>query len=111
VDVRTRGGRTLGKWALGIRVIAADGSKLCWPRAVGRVPAFLVASAPLKFGFLAILWDERRRGWYDHLAGTMVVRAGSGGAAPAAGAAYAGAWGQSALARHDYCRNRRGDNL
>ena len=70
-------GMTLGKWALGIRVIAADGRRLSWLRALARVPAFLAASAPLKIGFLAVLWDRRRQGWHDHLAGTLVVAAGS----------------------------------
>jgi uncharacterized RDD family membrane protein YckC len=67
-------GATVGKWALGIRVVAADGRKLSWRRAVARVPAFLIASAPLKIGLAAMLWDRERRGWHDHLAGTMVVR-------------------------------------
>ncbi len=67
-------GMTIGKWMLGIRVVAAAGGKLSPWRALARVPAFLVASAPLKIGLAAILWDERRRGWHDHLAGTMVIR-------------------------------------
>jgi uncharacterized RDD family membrane protein YckC len=66
-------GMTLGKWALGIRILTADGRGLSWARSLARVGAFLVASAPLKLGFAAILWDERRRGWHDHLAGTIVV--------------------------------------
>jgi len=73
-------GMTVGKWICGIRVVASDGGKLSWPRALARVPAFLIASAPLKIGFAAMLWDERRRGWHDHLAGTMVVPARGGGA-------------------------------
>jgi len=71
-------GMTVGKWICGIRVVAADGGKLSWPRALARVPAFLIASAPLKIGFAAMLWDERRRGWHDRLAGTMVVRSSPG---------------------------------
>jgi uncharacterized RDD family membrane protein YckC len=66
-------GMTLGKWALGIRVVTSEGGKLSWARALARVGAFLVASAPLKLGLAAILWDARRRGWHDHMAGTMVV--------------------------------------
>jgi len=66
-------GMTLGKWALGIRVVAADGRKLSWTRALARVGAFLLASAPLKAGLAAVLWDEKRRGWHDRLAGTVVV--------------------------------------
>jgi uncharacterized RDD family membrane protein YckC len=66
-------GMTLGKWAMGIRVVTADGRKLPWLRALGRVGAFLIASAPLKLGLAAIIWDGRHRGWHDHLAGTMVV--------------------------------------
>ncbi|UCH35603.1 MAG: RDD family protein [Armatimonadota bacterium] len=66
-------GMTLGKWALGIRVVTADGSRLSWGRAAARTAAFLVASAPLKAGLAAILWDRGRRGWHDHIAATMVV--------------------------------------
>lgn len=68
-------GMTIGKWAVGIRVVAADGSRLSWRRAAARVAAFLVASAPLKLGLAAAFWGERRRGWHDRLAGTMVIRA------------------------------------
>ena len=75
-------GMTLGKWALGIRVLTSDGHKLSWARALARVGAFLVASAPLKLGLAAILWDERRRGWHDHLAGTIVVTASDGAGSP-----------------------------
>lgn len=68
-------GATLGKMAMGIKVITVSGE----PLTVGRV--FLreivgkfVSAIVLYIGFLSILWDQKKQGWHDKIAGTVVVR-------------------------------------
>ena len=41
--------------------------------ALKRLFAIPLALLPVGLGFLAILLSSTRRGWHDHLAGTMVV--------------------------------------
>jgi uncharacterized RDD family membrane protein YckC len=75
------GGATLGKHAMGLRVVAADGRRISVPQAALRTLGYAVSALALYLGFLAVLVDDRRRGWHDRLARTAVVhkpRAGSG---------------------------------
>lgn len=91
-------GRTLGGWAVGIRCVRADtGATPGWTVAVRRW--FVLYGAAGLLGFapvigpwawvvtlivgLSPLWDgtHRLRGYADHVAGDLVVRATGGGAA------------------------------
>jgi uncharacterized RDD family membrane protein YckC len=71
-------GQTLGKLALGIRVVrASDGAAAGYAHALARVVSvsvfgFLVV--PLLLAYLWPLWDERNQTLYDKLVGTVVVR-------------------------------------
>lgn len=77
-------GQTLGKIAVGTRVVAEqDGSVPGWRRAAirwavpglaGRLPyvGLWVSLAVLA----SLVWDPRRRGLHDRAAGTIVVRVG-----------------------------------
>jgi uncharacterized RDD family membrane protein YckC len=69
--------QTLGKMALGIKVIDAGGNVPGLGRAVLReiVGKFLSGLA-LGLGYTWIGWDTHKRGWHDHIAGTYVVRKG-----------------------------------
>ena len=79
-------GRTLGNRVMYIRVVPANGGKLGYPRAVRRFVGLILAVLPLFLGLVGILFSERRRGFQDRLANTVVVhdperrepRAGSG---------------------------------
>ncbi len=67
-------GQTLGKRALGIRVVSFDtGGPIGYPRAfiryIGRIIDFLV----LLIGFLWMLWDREKQCWHDKLASDVVV--------------------------------------
>jgi uncharacterized RDD family membrane protein YckC len=77
-------GRTPGMHLLHLRV-AVDGSAT--PPSVGRsllrLVGLAVAIIPLFAGFLPVLFDRRRRGLADMVAGTVVVYASSPGAAAA----------------------------
>jgi len=69
-------GQTLGKMALGIRVVTADEAQ---PVGIGRAGVrtllWTLLAIPAGLGFLTALFRADRRGLHDRLAGTRVVRA------------------------------------
>lgn len=67
------GGATIGKYIMGLRVVTAEGRRLRPLQAVIRALAYAPSALCLYFGFLAVLTDDRRRGWHDRLARTAVV--------------------------------------
>jgi uncharacterized RDD family membrane protein YckC len=72
----TAGGQTLGKMAMGIRVVAADETEsLDVGRAILRTLLWLVLAVPAGLGFLTALLSRDHRGLHDRVAGTRVVRA------------------------------------
>ena len=78
-----RWGQTLGKMALGIRVVRAeDAGRVGYARAAGRVAAVWVLGIlvlPLLLAYLWPLWDRRNQTLYDKIVSTIVVRVeGSG---------------------------------
>jgi uncharacterized RDD family membrane protein YckC len=71
----TAGGQTLGKMAVGIKVVPAEPrSSLDLGRAFLRELVWIVLAAPAGLGFLTVL-SRDRRGVHDRFAGTRVVRA------------------------------------
>lgn len=70
-----RSGQTLGKKALGIRVIdVSSGGPIGVGRAVLRYLARILSSLPLFLGYLWMLWDPKGQTWHDKLASSVVVR-------------------------------------
>jgi uncharacterized RDD family membrane protein YckC len=67
------GGKTIGKWLLGLRVVGPEQSAIGYGRAFLRW-VVMVILAPLGLGFLWILWSSEKRGWHDYLARTWVIR-------------------------------------
>lgn len=68
-------GQTLGKMAVGIKVVDAAGSVPgLGPAALREVPGKIVSSIAIFLGFLWIIWDGRKQGWHDKIASTYVVR-------------------------------------
>jgi uncharacterized RDD family membrane protein YckC len=41
---------------------------------IGRYFAYYLSTILLGLGFLWIIWDPKKQGWHDKLAGTVVVR-------------------------------------
>jgi uncharacterized RDD family membrane protein YckC len=41
---------------------------------IGRYLGYYVATIPLALGLVWVAFDERKQGWHDKLAGTLVVR-------------------------------------
>jgi uncharacterized RDD family membrane protein YckC len=68
-------GQTPGGRVMRLRVVRADGGRLSVPRSLLRVLYLTLAAIPLLLGFLPILFDDRRRGLHDMLAGTVVAEA------------------------------------
>jgi uncharacterized RDD family membrane protein YckC len=68
-------GATLGKMAVGVKVVTADGRPLSFGRSIGRAAAdminhFLCSGLP----YIMVAIDEtEKRGLHDHIAGTRVV--------------------------------------
>ena len=69
-------GQTPGSRLMRISVRGADDGSVIRPRrAAIRFAGLILAALPLLAGFLPILFDDRRRGVHDMLAGTVVVEA------------------------------------
>ncbi len=66
-------GRTLGMALMGLKVVAPDGSHISVWRALVRVIFFFISALLLFLGFLWVLGDDRRQGWHDKAAGTIVI--------------------------------------
>jgi uncharacterized RDD family membrane protein YckC len=65
--------RTIGQAFLGLRVLRPNGESISFWRAVKRAIGYLLAILPFFLGFFWILVDDRRQGWHDKLADTVVV--------------------------------------
>ena len=73
-------GQTPGSRLMRIMVCNADDGRILRPsQAVFRFAGLVLAVIPLLAGFLPILFDDRRRGLHDMLAGTVVVDASGRG--------------------------------
>ncbi len=67
-------GQTLGKKALGIRVIdLKDGGSIGYGRAFIRYIGRFVSGIVLLLGYLWMLWDKEKQTWHDKFANSVVV--------------------------------------
>jgi uncharacterized RDD family membrane protein YckC len=67
-------GQTVGKMALGIRVIDfRAGGPIGYPRGFLRYIGKVIASLPCYLGYFWMLWDRERQCWQDKIATTVVV--------------------------------------
>lgn len=67
------GGATLGKMAVGIKVVRADGQRLTLGRGVGRYFGFILSSLTLMIGFIIAAFTERKQALHDMICDTLVV--------------------------------------
>lgn len=65
-------GQTPGKRVLGVRVMRTDGTRLRLGNALRRQVGYWI-SAIFTLGFLWVLFDSKRQGFHDKLAGTIVT--------------------------------------
>ena len=67
-------GQTLGKKALGIRVVSFEtGGPIGYPRAFVRFIGRYVSAIVIFLGYLWMLWDREKQCWHDKFAGDVVV--------------------------------------
>jgi len=66
-------GQTLGKAALGVRVVRINGKRMGLVTAAVRYAGYIVSLTALGLGFFWILVDDRRQGWHDKMARTCVI--------------------------------------
>jgi uncharacterized RDD family membrane protein YckC len=65
---------TPGKMAVSIAVVdATTGHTLTFGQSIGRYLGYFVAGIPLGLGFIWVVFDSKKQGWHDKLAGTVVV--------------------------------------
>jgi uncharacterized RDD family membrane protein YckC len=67
-------GATLGKMAVGLRVVTGDGQRLSFLNATGRYFSKFVSAIIVGIGFLMVAFTDRKRGLHDMMAGTLVVK-------------------------------------
>lgn len=69
-----RYGYTLGKKALGLKVVQADGSPVSYGRACGRAFAEILSGLACYIGYIIAIFDKEKRSLHDHICNTRVVK-------------------------------------
>ena len=67
-------GATVGKMAMGLRVVTSDGQRLSFMNATGRYFAKILSAIILGIGFLMIAFTDKKRGLHDMIASTLVIK-------------------------------------
>ena len=69
-------GQTVGAKMMGLKVVRdKDGGPLTWGAAILRLIGYAISGAVFYIGFIWIFFDKRKRGWFDLIAGTVVIKA------------------------------------
>ncbi len=66
-------GRTPGKMLLGLQVVSVEGGQISFGTAFLRSVGYLVSSFVFCLGYIWIAFDQRKQGWHDKIAGTVVI--------------------------------------
>lgn len=68
-------GQTLGKMAMGVKIVNARGeSPGIWRALLRETIGKFVSSVFFMLGYLWAGWDSRKRAWHDYIAGTYPIR-------------------------------------
>ncbi len=67
-------GATVGKMAVGLRVVTDQGQRLSFMNATGRYFAKFISAIILCIGFIMIAFTDKKRGLHDMIAGTLVIK-------------------------------------
>lgn len=65
---------TVGKKAVGLKVVDEHSERLSFGQASGRYFAKLISSAILSIGYLMVGWTEKKQGLHDMIANTFVAK-------------------------------------
>ena len=67
-------GATVGKMAMGLRVVTGDGKRLSFLNATGRYFAKILSAMIFCIGYIMVGFTERKRGLHDMIANTLVIK-------------------------------------
>lgn len=70
----SRYGQTVGKLAVGIKVVDVNGGLLSVGSAAVRYVGYWVSSILLLIGYFMVIWDPKKQGLHDKMAGSYVVK-------------------------------------
>lgn len=66
---------TPGKMLVAVKIVdATTGNPASTYQLIGRYFAYIISAIPLGLGYLWVVFDRRKQGWHDKLAGTMVIK-------------------------------------
>ena len=66
---------TPGKMVFSAKIVdAKTGGKPGTGQYIGRYFGYILSAIPLFLGYIWVAFDDRKQGWHDKLAGTVVVR-------------------------------------
>jgi uncharacterized RDD family membrane protein YckC len=68
-------GATLGKMAVGLKVVTAEGGRISAVLATGRFFASILSSMTLFIGYIIAAFDDEKRTLHDHICKTRVIYA------------------------------------
>ncbi|MCE5324629.1 RDD family protein [bacterium] len=75
IGMNTAKGATLGKMALGLKIVKADGSPIGLGTAIVRyIMESILAAVTCGLMFISIATSPTKQGWHDRIAGTVVIR-------------------------------------
>lgn len=67
-------GATLGKMAVGLKIVRADGGRVSMGLAAGRHFAQLLSAMILGIGYIMAAFDKEKRTLHDHICSTRVIK-------------------------------------
>jgi len=65
---------TIGKKAVGLKVINEQGHQISFGQATGRYFGKIISGIILLIGYLMVLWDPKKQALHDKMANTYVVK-------------------------------------
>ena len=65
---------TLGKKALGLKVVDSEGQRISFGQATGRHFGKIISAIIIFIGYFMMLWDEKKQTLHDKMANTYVVK-------------------------------------
>jgi len=68
-------GATVGKMVLKLKITKENGKKITYSDALLRRLSSYLSAAVLFLGYFNVIWDEKKQGWHDKIAKTVVVKA------------------------------------
>jgi uncharacterized RDD family membrane protein YckC len=67
-------GQTPGKILLNLRVVQTMGDPMTFGVAFLRWVGCIISAAGICMGFIWVIFDRKKQGWHDKIAGTVVIR-------------------------------------